>query len=777
MKRPLFVMAGGFVLGEVCGLHDRSAVFMFGAALVMAAFLWAARKYGSGFPCGLLLIFLLFGLWRGNAEKMLCEREAVLRLDGVSDAVRGRVEDISEKQARVEVLIKPYDSGLRYLLVYADGGNAGNGRELSIGTEVSLKGRYSAFGEATNPGQFDYAGYYRARKLTYRYFADEIEVTGRSRNLYDSFRESLRRLSRYLSGVLDMTADPEDAGILRSLLLGDRSGMDKEVRDLYQKAGISHLLAISGLHLSLLSTVVYGALKRWGLGYWRSAILAGLALFSYCVMTGSSVSTLRALIMLLMAYLAACKGRSYDLLTALGLAASLLFFDSPYQLTQPGPLLSFLAILGIAASSALKDPHKDKKKGMSRSILNALMTSTAVQLMTAPVILWNFFYLPLYGVILNLFVLPLTGCVAASGAAGMTAGIFSPALGRFFLGTAHIILVWYDLLCRFFTKLPFSSPLLGRPSIIQTVIYYTALVALWFFIKERRPERLLLLPALIILLFPLPVTGCDILFMDVGQGDGILIRSPAGTVLVDGGSSSVNDLWGERLEPCLESLAVSGIDYAIASHAHADHVSGLYMLLSDDSPVRVKNLIVPAAGRGDENYESLIRRAENAGARAFFMQTGDILKIGKMRLTCIYPGDSGGHPDADENEHSLVIRLDYGGFSMLMGGDMTVNGENAILADESCAALLSGISVLKVAHHGSATSSSGPWLDAVSPGWAVISYGRGNSYGHPSGEILDALHERDITVYETAKDGAISLWTDGKKMRFNTFRSRDRPWP
>ncbi len=770
MKRPLFVMAGGFVLGEVLGLLDRSAVVILAAAVTTAAIVWAIRKKDRDGPVlGLLLFFILFGCWRGSAERSVNARELSLRLDGMEGSVSGKVERIREKEDRTEVLIKPQDSDLRYLLVYADSGDLTGERELSVGITVRVSGRYSAFAPATNPGQFDYRSYYRAQKLTYRFFADNVEVLSRRQSLYDKSRDLLRRLSCFLSGVLDTVADPEDAGILRSLLLGDRSGIDADVRELYQKNGISHLLAISGLHLSLISAAVYGTVRRTGAGFGLSGLLSAAVLLAYCIMSGASVSSLRALIMVLLGYLAAFKGRSYDLLTGLGLAGFLLFFDSPYQLTQSGPQLSFLAILGIAAASAENPSGKTKKAGIKDLTLNALRLSLSVQMMTAPVILWNFFRFPLYGVFINLLVLPLMGCVVASGAAGMLAGTFSLTLGRFFIGTAHYILVWYDLLCRFFGRLPGSSLLLGRPTILQTGIYYGTLILLLLYRGGHRDKNIKpvgLIP-LFLLLLPLPVMNCNVLFMDVGQGDGILIRTEAGTVLTDGGSSSVKDLYGERLLPCLESLAVSQIDYAIVSHGHADHISGMSMLLGGESPVNVKNLILPAGGRGDAVYEELIQRAEDGGTAVFWMETGDVIEMGRMSLTCLYPDDSGGTPPQDENEHSLVIRLDYGDFAMLTGGDMTSFGEAAILSGDAAASSLSGIQVLKVSHHGSATSSSEPWLDALSPVWAVISYGKGNSYGHPDEGTVRALNDRDITVYETAKNGAVSLRTNGKRIRWD----------
>ncbi len=772
----MFLIAAGLCAGEALGLQNGSVMSVIGAAVFTSAILYLLTFSRDGPGSGhkkerfLVLVFILLGLWRGSAEVRRCGMEAALGLDGVNAEVTGKIERIRKSESRAEVLIRPDREKLRYLLICLDGSAIEKSGELSIGMKVAASGRYSPFTEASNPGQFDYRSYYRAQKLSYRFFADELKVTDKHSNLCDRFRELLRRASCRLADVLDSAADPADAGVLRSVLLGDKSGIDNDIRDLYQKNGIAHLLAISGLHLSLISAAVYGLLRRSGLGFGLSGFLGGAALIVYCVMSGASLSSLRALIMILLSYTAAWLGRTYDLLSALGLAAAILFFDSPYELTQSGALLSFLAVLGIAAVLEKDSAQKAEdtpiaRGGWKRGIIDALTPSLGIQMVTAPVILWNFFSFPLYGILINLFVLPLMGCVIASGAAGALAGVICLPIGRFFLGMAHYILLFYDLLCRFFMSLPASGLLLGRPSPVQIGIYYGILF--FMYLHGRKIFRLL---PLFLLLLPLPVIGCNVLFMDVGQGDGILIRSHAATVLVDGGSSSVADLYTERLLPCLESQAVSKIDYAIVSHCDSDHTSGLYMLLNDESPVRVKRLILPAAGRGNETYEVLRERGESCGAEVMWMQTGDFIDRGKLRMTCIYPDDSGGFPDAEPNEHSLVLTLDYGGFSMLLTGDMSRKGEEALLARADLSEALSRIQVLKVAHHGSASASSGPWLDILDPRWAIISCGLNNRYHHPAPETVTALDERDITVYATMDKGAISLWTDGRKIRWSAAR-------
>ncbi|MCC8127517.1 MAG: MBL fold metallo-hydrolase [Clostridiales bacterium] len=288
-------------------------------------------------------------------------------------------------------------------------------------------------------------------------------------------------------------------------------------------------------------------------------------------------------------------------------------------------------------------------------------------------------------------------------------------------------------------------------------------------------KDLIVICILTLILLPFPVRDFRVTFLDVGQGDGIFLRGRGFSILADGGSSSVSDLGEDRLEPFLKSQAVTEVDYAIVSHGDQDHINGLEYLLGAESDIRIRNLVLPAAGRGDEIYEELGELAADQGTQVFWMETGDRIEAGNLTLVCLYPEDSQDSPSEERNDHSLVIRCDYGDFHLLLTGDMSAEGENAILSESDRKRQLAEISALKIAHHGSATASGEEWLDAISPMWAVISYGKNNRYGHPNARVVEALTERNITVFQTALDGAVTLRTDGKTIGWSTFLARENP--
>jgi competence protein ComEC len=718
------------------------------------------------------------------------------------------------------------------LLVYVDKGslkgesmeNAAGVVRPRIGGWMRVEGKVQAFEGARNQGQFDFRNYYRSQKLSYRMSADRCSVSDRSSLGWSGrLRDGLWEAAERAGQILDLIAGPQDAGIFKAAILGDKTGLDAEVKDLYQRNGIAHLLAISALHLSLISMAVYSSLRRIGLGFAGAGMAGGIFLIAFAVMTGMSPSIVRALVMALCGYLAAYLGRTYDLLSALSLSVCLILWDSPYQLTQAGVQLSYAAVLGIAAAAPPLQKH-----GLSQ----AMSVSIGMQLTSLPIILYHYFQIPLYSMFLNLIVVPFMGIVIASGSAGIILGSRSLRAGKFAIAGGHYVLRLYEFLCTIWQRLPGSNMILGQPKLWQIGVYYGMLgiwmVWMYFEKKEEEAERnetgsenmdrrktvityvensgqrggmsdkragdyydkaenraatigimrsvRLMIPLVLmfVVLLPQSPRGLQVTVIDVGQGDGICLRTRAGTVLVDGGSTSEKTLGEDILEPYLKSQAIRIIDYAIVSHGDRDHINGLQYLLEEGQDIRIRHLVLPAAGRGDEVYDRLLQLAMAQGADVIWLGTGDELTVGNLQLNCIYPGNAVQSADgtwqpltSERNDHSLVITASYGNFRMLFTGDMSAEGEQELV--KQCQTQVQNITVLKVAHHGSRYSTTADFLSCIRPQTAIISCAKHNSYGHPSGETLNRLDEADIPYKITMDCGAITITTDGKTYQTNAF--------
>lgn len=522
-----------------------------------------------------------------------------------------------------------------------------------------------------------------------------------------------------------------------------------------------------------------------------------LLVVSYGALTGMSTSTARAVIMFLLSVTADLCGRSYDMLTALAFAALLLLADQPLYARSASFLLSFGAVLGIGlVYPALLELFPVRKKRFQ-----ALLLSLSVQVMTLPLVERFYCEVPLYSVGLNLMVIPLMTALMFSGILAVGVSFLSFEAARLPVFFCSGIMEFYERLGSLSLALPGSVIHCGRPEGWQLAVYYSSLAAflLWRFrVREnrkketaeaaaageeeaeeirRRPESclkrkrimsagfLLFLNLMLFLRFP---GGFMFTMLDVGQGDALFLRTAAGTtVLIDGGSSSVSKAGTYRILPFLKAEGVGKLDYVIVTHLDQDHISGIEEILEQSARpgnMKVGTLLMSEQSLREEKGRELAALAEKAGGKTEVMMRGMVLKDSSAELHCLYP--ESGEEYRDKNASSVVLRLLYEDFSMLLTGDLEKEGEEEILEREA----VLDCDVLKAGHHGSHTSSSEEWLAAVSPALTLVSCGKDNSYGHPHAETLERLLRAGSQVLVTKDVGALTIRSDGNGFRVFAFR-------
>lgn len=797
IKRPLIYMFGGFVLGEVLSLIHAAGFIMIifaGLAGMLAAagiFTEKGRNCISGLFSGsrgreflLLLFFFLAGFVRMEGE-MKPPSSALLVRNMADEPVylEGCVSDISWKKDSVSMKLTKssiYEGGRSYpvgsILLYLKNEEEiiENIRLIRLGMRIGTTGKISECSGPRNPGEFSYASYYRSLKIHYRMFGEGMRITdGR----YHPYYDGLYRLRCYAGSILDKVCTETDSGVLKAMLLGDKGQLSDEIRRLYQDSGIAHLLAISGLHISLLGMSVYKGIRRLGAGVFVSFLCSAGLLVSYGILTGLSGSVSRAVFMMLCVFLAEYLGRTYDLLSAAALAGICLLMDAPYLLLQGGFQLSFGAVFAIGGIGGslfrwMSSEHTWEK---------TLLTLISVQWGTLPIILYHFFQFPLYGFLLNLVVIPLMAFLVCSGIAGILLGGISMKAGMLSVGAGHFILQFYQWLCQSVQNLPGNLLVLGRPDWKQLAVFYTWMMLVLGLLRScsNKGSRIVIrwlvlfcgVTVSFLLMVKLPWINdkFQMTFLDVGQGDGIVITAGDFNILIDGGSTDIKDLGKYRLEPYLKSRGISKIDYAFVSHGDMDHISGLVYLMGEARGIRIENLVLPYLGRGDEAYEPLRQLAKQHGVSVYDMSAGDVLSLAGLRISCLYPGKQ--ETADDRNEHSLVLKVDYGNCHVLLTGDMSRKGEAHLLEETGLynQKELYNIQILKVAHHGSKYSSSEEFLQNIKPRWAILSYGQDNRYGHPHQEVVERMEKQGIQTIHTAWNGAITLISDGERVWWEVF--------
>ncbi len=689
--------------------------------------------------------------------------------------VTGHVSDRQNKNDSIILILKDAapdkgGSGKTSVLIYLEEKNISLTDLPPMGCKVAVKGKFSLFDEAGNPGQFDMRRYYHIRGIEYRLFNGRILRTGKN---YDILREWLFRLRCSIGSVYDRLFDEKDSGVLKAMILGDRTGMDRDVKELYQANGIAHALSISGLHISILGYGLYRLLKKTGLNPYIISVFCSVFIFLYSIMTGGSTATVRAVIMFATCMTADLAGRTYDLLSALALSLMAILFTDPLYIYDSGFMLSFGAVAGIAlVGPVIRDcfPMGDKKA------VSGLVMSLSINLFTLPVVLLFFYELPLYSPLLNLMVIPLMGVLVVSAIIAGLSGMFfiTPALIPAYI--CHLILAVYERGCLICRSIPGSVLITGRPGNLKIVLYYMLLAVLCIiwrkkYRKEKKEKRhfmflftLMILPCVLMIRIP---GGTVYTMLDIGQGDCNVICAESGkTVMIDCGSSSEKMIAKYRVIPFLKYMGRRNIDAVILTHSDSDHINGYLEMLDMESTggLRIKSLILPGKERFDDKDREIITRSENAGVKVGFINAGEGFSAGELKFSCLSPGK--GFSSDDENENSIVLTMRYRDFSVLFTGDIEGEGERMMLKH------LTGnerITVLKVAHHGSRNSTPEELLDRIRPVVSLISAGRNNRYRHPHVELIKRLKDAATDIHCTKTEGAVTVRTDGKKITVNGF--------
>ncbi len=776
--------------------------------------------------------------------------------------------------------------------------------KLKVGNTVRFTGTVSQIMKATNEGQFNSYAYYLSEGIRYQMFAETMECTGDSYSMYHAALTSLRSK---VSQVYKKILPSEEAGVMQAMFLGEKQALDTDIKNLYQRNGISHILSISGLHISFLGLLLYKIFKKIGFPIYLNAGIVSIVVFSYGQMTDFSVSTNRAVVMLLVSLFAIVIGRTYDMLSAISLSACIILLQNPMQLYNTGFQLSFLAVCVLAVFGEIyerlkeegkedkqndNEIERDKKRKVgkgntgnreeqgrlhleqyflekslglikhlrkvlikrnssnhfgNKSFYNeytrekiklkldelllsmdewlykkykvresnrgkALQSSMIISAATAPILASTFCEIPIYSVILNLFVIPLTSVL-------MTLGVVAGLIGMWWIDFAKVlgygitlILKLYEMLCNFFSSLPFHLVLTGKPSIVQIVLYYVVVIGIiQLTIITKRKKMIYIIACLWILLFRLPSTNLSMTMLDISQGDSIYIKTPKGTsILVDGGSSDVKSIGKYRIEPFLKAQGIGIIDYVVLTHMDADHINGVMELMEGmpdveriedtkrgqkslsslkalafyDGQVGIQNLILSETSLIDETYTKIEELAARKGITLHYFGKGDTIKEGELTITCLHPYTE--YKTDSTNDTSIVLDLTYRSFDALLLGDLESGGESELIklvkeeltsgdnisSNQTPEKEMNGqlavgqkkYDIIKIAHHGSKYSTSDEFLKYYGARIAWISSGFGNRYGHPHKELLDRLKKNQIPYKWTGNEGAITIKTDGMRM-------------
>ena len=639
-----------------------------------------------------------------------------------------------------------------------------------IGSRVVVTGILYEYEAATNPGQFDAKQYYRILGFSAKLANCRIEFVSGECNV---LKEKLWQFRCSLGDIIETVFEADAEAFFKSMLLGDKSALDIENKELYKEAGILHILAISGLHISFLGMGFYKILRKIYVPAVPAAVISGMVMLFYGIMVGLPVSAFRAICMFLIRLLANCTGCTYDMPTALALCAAGMLLENPLYLYNAGFLLSFCAMAGVCIlKPALL--RTDKEPGRFE---DALATSLSVALITLPVQLCFYYEVSVYSVFWNLFVIPLAGYCMGSGVLAITLAGIVPALTQIAQLPALCatgIFWFYEAGSSIVSKLPGNLWRPGKPEMWQLVLY-AVVIGVVLVLKELQPRYKLGLFCGVILCLGVEIrTGAEITFLDVGQGDCICIQLPDGSNwLCDGGSSDVSKVGEYRIEPFLKHEGITVLDAVFLSHGDSDHTNGVIELLLRDC-VTIRLLVLPCSEyetTANSEFREVLYLAREKDIPILWLEAGMEWRAGETVATCLHPARE--YAGEDSNADSEVIYITYQGFSFLLTGDVGMSEEQALFA-EMDAKGIEAVTILKVPHHGSRYSCSEGFLERIQPKISVISCGEHNRYGHPHVETLERLADADCVVLTTPEWGAIKVELQENGVKILPFRQNEK---
>lgn len=739
----------------ICGIYSRLGISMwvclvcfFFCVLKTSYFVTKNKNYRF-----LLLFgaFLMGFCLAGNSAKHTFVEQAGGRVAITANGVVTNVEKTKNGYLKCDILADVTETekqnihqNQKLLAIYP------SEEMVKMGDCVSLQADALAFDRADIYGGYDEWLYLTADGYTAKVFPETLEKTGETKFL----GMQIKKANETVQSVLDKILPEQESGIAKAMLTGERADIDKETDDLYTKAGVTHILCISGLHMSLFALYFTYVLRDVCKCSKRTtAGVTMLVCVGFLVFSGLRPSAMRAVVMICVTSLGYMVYRKHDWLNSLALAGIVVLGFEPLYLFQAGFQLSFVSVLGIyVGTNCMKKP-----KTWYGNIAYIMGISCFAVGFGLPIVAYHFYAVSWVGILANLVILPLSGALLGMILLSVIAGLLYLPFGVFLAGMVYAILQVFALVCHLVVQLPYAMLAVGRMPLWSMMAYYV----LWYGLCAYRPTwkyRLLTFGSTAILLYAM--LGNRLLwkenivaFLDVGQGDCTVITTyDKRAIVIDGGGKYGKPL-GENVgmtvvAPYLASQGITDVEAFFLTHFDADHSTGILELLADG---KGKTLYVSAYPAVDTEAEQQFKEiVEKNGVSVYTMNdTIDCFMESLGVLHGMYPIANGVFAEHSENARSLVLQYVYGDTSVLLTGDIEAMQELQ-LANKNIQS-----NILKVAHHGSHTSSTSTFLKAVSAECGIISCGKNNRYHHPHEEVVARLEEAHMDIYRTDVSGSI----------------------
>lgn len=778
MRRPLFIFAIALSVGIILAYLSNSYILISITLLLVIFFgmlLFNKFKMTLFILIGILLFFII-----GGFEYIYIKNLNVEKFEGFSGqqvAIVGYISSEPDfKDAKITYVIntktiikqgKTLEVKGKILFTTLKSEN----NIYSFGREIIIDGVLSIPKGKRNPGGFDYQRYLSQSGVSATIFAKSNSVKiGDITDVNPLIKTGIIIRNKVIK-VIERSLPSEQAGLLNGMMIGYTAGLDKDLRTAFSDAGLSHIMAVSGMNVAFIVFPLVFLFKKIRVKQNFANILIILILILFVYVTGFSPSVVRAVVMAIIVLAGQLIQREADVITSLSLAAIILLLYNPITLLDVGFQLSFAATFSLILF------YKYIKcllsfKYIPKAIVNLLAVTLSAQVGVLPITAFYFNKISIISVLTNIVVVPLTGVITILGFIMAILGQINIFLSQIIGYINYSFLSFILFVTKTSASFPFAIVKVITPHIIIIFLYYLLIFFfLWYKPKTEikiKQKYVVVFLGVFLIAFCLNVfypRGLEVVFIDVGEGDSTFIKTATGrTILIDGGgvanNSSPNSNIGETtIIPFLLDYGVSKLDIVIATHGHADHIQGLLPVIEG---FNVTNFIIPDITEKEE-FTQLINLSVKRGIKVNLCHKGETIKLDNTTyFDILHPPAKYAVDKLSLNNSSLVLKLHYKKVSILFTGDiedevekMLIDGNENLNAD-----------ILKVAHHGSVYSTSSEILKRINPLAAIISIGK-NTFGHPSSEVLERLKQNNVQVFRTDECGAIIIKSNGEKINIS----------
>ena len=819
MNRPILILAIGYIIGIIWGLYFNVSIVLFYVLILLLYYeitkkrkrkntfkMFSIKRYFRYikivFKIKIIFIIIISSFISNNIVKYLNLKYENLYSNIEDIQIEGLVISNKEEKEytnryKIKVLEGKYKNTNLYIRTNKD-------INLEYGDKLEIKGKLEEPQSQRNYKGFDYKQYLKTLKIYGTVKVDNIEV--KEKNYGNSIKLLSNKIFLKIKNNIEQTYNNEISSVILGVMLGYTDNIDEELKEQFSESNISHVLAVSGMHITYIIIISKNIIEKV-FGKRISYIITSFILIIYMYITGFSTSIVRAGIMGIITCMSFVFYRKSNTINNIAISSLIILINNPFTLISTSFLLTYGGTLGIIVFSNIVEKMiknikiRNRKwkyvfikiQRKSESIIKIISVSISAQIIIAPIMLIQFNTIGISFLITNLLLSFVIGIIVMGGFLQILVSFVYIKLGKVIASLISIPTYCLILISKIGTKIPLGNFKVITPNLIQVIMYYIIIYILIYLYKlfhskklnstqiriiniihvikyKIKPYRNRIKYIIIIICFIYMCLGffqrdLKIHFIDVGQGDSTLIITPNNKkILIDGGGSENYEIGKNILIPYLLDRKVNKLDYILISHFDQDHVGGILELLEE---IKVEKIIISKQIQVTEQYIKLLEIAQNKKIKILQVQIGDKIKIeNNLTIDILFP-DVEQITENAINNNSIVAKITYKNFKMLFTGDIEEIAEKELIKLYKNNEL--NVDILKVAHHGSKTSTTKEFLDLVSPKIALIGVGENNKFGHPNKEVLERLIGLGVKIYKTDESGEITITINNKCINLTTM--------